>query len=297
MPGHSAAGPVVALLSAKCAWRTPTAQGTKCPQALPLHDALERETTPPSLLVFLYHAHLLRLRGFAHQPAVWIAQLGPVKHPLAHADLTRLRGFAHQRPPEPSACSIAWASLCNAHADLMRLRGFAHQRLDGSTPAHQRHQAMDHFNAPGGCFGGGMVVDQDGKSAVRAAACTCAVQVGSSVNQPLPYAGSPNFAFLLLMCWLAIDLYCFWRHPPAGSPDFAFLLSTRAGGLGINLATADTVIIFDSGGLLGLLILHVMCLLRFATQQSGPSSSTRVRSVLWLLLLSFAHLLLCGADH
>ncbi|GFZ20725.1 chromatin remodeling 5 [Actinidia rufa] len=64
-------------------------------------------------------------------------------------------------------------------AEYLSLRGFQFQRLDGSTKAELRQQAMDHFNAP-------------------------------------------------------------------GSDDFCFLLSTRAGGLGINLATADTVIIFDS---------------------------------------------------
>jgi len=60
-----------------------------------------------------------------------------------------------------------------------RYRQYAYLRLDGSTKADRRENAMHRFNAP-------------------------------------------------------------------DSPYFVFLLSTRAGGLGINLATADTVIIFDS---------------------------------------------------
>lgn len=56
-----------------------------------------------------------------------------------------------------------------------------------------------------------------------------------------------SYHFFFIWC----TAYVFWWHQPIlfladDSDIFAFLLSTRAGGLGLNLTKADAVIIYDS---------------------------------------------------
>ena len=58
---------------------------------------------------------------------------------------------------------------------------------------------------------------------------------------PIECCNKPGAALPTPLMWLQL-----FNRP--GSDTFIYLLNTRAGGLGVNLQTADTCILYDSGG-------------------------------------------------
>lgn len=113
--------------------------------------------------------------------------------------------------------------------DHLGWRGLPCLRLDGSTSSAERGELVDRFNDPGGWVAAEFVPVCGRSVAWRASTLRAASSTGDTVTTALP------------------------RHLPlllqAAGGVFCFLLSIRAGGVGLNLQGADTVIMYDTGEL------------------------------------------------
>jgi hypothetical protein len=144
--------------------------------------------------------------------------------------------------------------------DYCLYRQYGYCRIDGNTSGEDRESQIDDYNRVrvccccccgggggvcvwGGWWGGGGGADVQGRCLhVRCASCSAA---------RVQRARGGGWEEEGLLQWL-VSRWQGPNHPPScpsslsaqeGSDKFVFLLSTRAGGLGINLYTADIVIL------------------------------------------------------
>lgn len=123
-------------------------------------------------------------------------------------------------------------------SDYLGWRGFRHLRLDGGTAAGKRGELVERFNDPGGRRGAARTAGTAWRSVAWRGSAGWRRKDAAWGGAPLWHVSTgtvQHTAYPWLPC------------VPAGGGVFVFLLSIRAGGVGLNLQGADTVIMYDTG--------------------------------------------------
>ena len=151
--------------------------------------------------------------------------------------LTKLKARGHR-----VVLFSQFTSTLDVLDDVLRLRGYEFSRLDGGTNRVQRTVDIQSFNAPRP--GGRRMSLRDACSSRafelarllrrRVAATLRRGRSAPEGRSKRPVRGGEP----------SIQPSYYSQAP--GSDVFLFLMSTRAGGLGVNLQTADTCVLFDS---------------------------------------------------